>query len=199
MLAFDDYMNSSKRTLVYGIKLSSLEILTDTHTHDKRLTLLHFIVQTIKERFSDVKRFGTHLQAVEKAAQVSLQNIQIDVENLTCGLDNAKNELVIYQTTKNVETRPSEEFLNIAQDKIDRLVKDPKSAQDSLNQCVESFAHHENEERKRLAREATATLDRLSKRQINKPSQLIIRMFGVFATSILNIYFLGLFLSELKL
>ncbi|CAF1162847.1 unnamed protein product [Adineta steineri] len=190
MLAFDDYMNSSKRTLVYGIKLSSLEIvnlrffpvfisvdclfyqLTDTHTHDKRLTLLHFIVQTIKERFSDVKRFGTHLQAVEKAAQVSLQNIQIDVENLTCGLDNAKNELVIYQTTKNVETRPSEEFLNIAQDKIDRLVKDPKSAQDSLNQCVESFAHHENEERKRLAREATATLDRLSKRQINKPSQV---------------------------
>ncbi|CAF1346854.1 unnamed protein product [Adineta steineri] len=72
----------------------------------------------------------------------------------------------------NVETRPLEEFLNIDQDKIDRLVKDAKSAQDSLNQCVESF------ERKRLAREAAAALDRPNKRQINKPSQKHIDSVG---------------------
>ncbi|CAF0872036.1 unnamed protein product [Adineta steineri] len=196
VLAFGNYMNSSKRGPVYGFKLSSLEILTDTRTHDKRLTLLHFIVQTIEERFPDIGRFDTDLQAVEKAAQVSLENIQIDVQDLTRGLDNAKKELVIRQTMKNVETRPLEEFLNIAQDKIDRLVKDAKSAQDSFNQCVEYFgepprtqtpsnffstfvkfqrayqqAHHENEERKRLAREAAATLERPNKRQINKRSQ----------------------------
>ncbi len=40
---------------------------------------------------------------------------------------------------QNVETRPLEDFLNIAQDKIDRLIKDAKLAQDSFNQCVEYF------------------------------------------------------------
>ncbi|UJR33234.1 hypothetical protein I4U23_020689 [Adineta vaga] len=202
VLAFGNYMNSSKRGPVYGFKLASLEILTDTRTHDKRLTLLHFIVQTIEERFTDVSRFDADLQAVEKAAQVSLENIQIDVQDLTRGLDNAKKELVIRQTMKNAETRPLEEFLSVAQDKIDRLVKDAKSAQDAFNQCVEYFddclipgetprtqtpsnffstfvkfqrayqqARHDNAERKRLAREAAATLERPNKRTINKRSQ----------------------------
>ncbi len=40
---------------------------------------------------------------------------------------------------QNVETRPLEDFLNIAKDKIDRLIKDAKLAQDSFNQCVEYF------------------------------------------------------------
>lgn len=43
--------------------------LSDTRTHDKRLTLLHFIVQTIDEKFPDLIRFDNDLQAVEKAAQ----------------------------------------------------------------------------------------------------------------------------------
>ena len=86
-----------------------------------------------------------------------MENIQIDVQDLTRGLDNAKKELVIRQTmkeghgreilssierflcSKNVETRPLEEFLNIAQAKVDRLIKDAKSAQESFNQCVEYF------------------------------------------------------------
>ncbi|CAF5144559.1 unnamed protein product, partial [Rotaria sp. Silwood1] len=70
---------------------------------------------------------------------VSLENVQIDVQDLTRGLDNAKKELVIRQTMKNVEIRSLEEFINIVQDKIDRLVKDAKLAQDAFNQCVEYF------------------------------------------------------------
>ncbi|CAF3719444.1 unnamed protein product [Rotaria socialis] len=196
ILAFGNYMNSSKRGPVYGFKLASLEILTDTRTHDKRLTLLHYITQTIEERFPDVLYFHTDLQAIEKAAQVSLENVQTDVQDLTRGLDNAKKELSVRQTMKNVEIRSLEEFINFAQDRIDRLVKDAKSAQDVFNQCVEYFgeaprtqtpsnffsiivkfqrafqqAHNENEERKRLAREAAATLDRPNKRQITKRSQ----------------------------
>ncbi len=51
--------------------------LTDTRTHDKRLTLLHFIVETIEERFPDIGRFDTDLQAVEKAAQGNKQTLSL--------------------------------------------------------------------------------------------------------------------------
>lgn len=40
---------------------------------------------------------------------------------------------------KNVEIRSLDEFIHQAQEKIDRLVKDAKSAQDAFNQCVEYF------------------------------------------------------------
>jgi hypothetical protein len=43
-----------------------------------------------------------------------------------------------------VEIRSLEEFINLTQEKIDRLVKDAKVAQDSFNQCVEYFGN-ENE------------------------------------------------------
>ncbi|CAF5105808.1 unnamed protein product, partial [Rotaria magnacalcarata] len=69
----------------------------------------------------------------------SLENVQTDVQDLTRGLDNAKRELSVRQTMKNVEIRSLEEFINFAQDRIDRLVKDAKSAQDVFNQCVEYF------------------------------------------------------------
>ncbi|CAF3954824.1 unnamed protein product, partial [Adineta steineri] len=197
VLAFGNYMNSSKRGPAYGFKLASLEILSDTRTHDKRLTLLHFIVQTVEERFHDITNFDNELKSAEKAAQVSLENIQIDVQDLTRGLDNAKKELVIRQTMKNVETRPLEDFLNVAQAKIDRLIKDAKLAQDSFNQCVEYYgetprtqnpsnffsvfvkfqrayqqARIDNEERTRLAREAALINDKpTNKRSVNKRSQ----------------------------
>jgi hypothetical protein len=197
VLAFGNYMNSSKRGPAYGFKLASLEILSDTRTHDKRLTLLHYIVQTVQERFSDISNFDNELKCAEKAAQVSLENIQIDVQDLTRGLDNAKKELVIRQTMKNVETRPLEDFLHIAQDKIDRLIKDAKLAQEAFNQCVEYFgetprtqnpsnffsvfvkfqrayqqARIDNDERTRLAREAASINDKpLNKRATNKRTQ----------------------------
>ncbi|CAF0846192.1 unnamed protein product, partial [Didymodactylos carnosus] len=197
ILAFGNYMNSSKRGPVYGFKLNSLEILSDTRTHDKRLTLLHYIVQTIQERFSDVANFDSDLKIVEKAAQVSLENIQIDVQDLTRGLDLTKKELAIRQTMKNVEIRLLEDFLFLTQDKVDRLTKDAKNAQETFSQCVEYFgetprsqtpsnffsvfvkfqrafqqARIDNDERNRLAREATLERPVNTKRTLNKRSQL---------------------------
>lgn len=91
--------------------------MNETRTHDKRLTLLHFIVQTIEERFPDLIQFDQDFQSIEKAAQgettrrtneksfnsfrlVSLENIQTDVQDLTRGLENARKELVIRQNLK---------------------------------------------------------------------------------------------------
>ncbi len=45
-----------------------------------------------------------------------------------------------------MEIRSLEEFINLAQEKIDRLVKDAKVAQDSFNQCVEYFGKENTSE-----------------------------------------------------
>ena len=42
--------------------------LVDAKSHDKKMTLLHFIVDTVKTRFPTVANFETELRFMEKAS-----------------------------------------------------------------------------------------------------------------------------------
>ncbi|KAB0399203.1 hypothetical protein E2I00_006261 [Balaenoptera physalus] len=55
ILALGNYMNSSKRGAVYGFKLQSLDLLLDTKSTDRKMTLLHFIALT--EAYNAVVRY----------------------------------------------------------------------------------------------------------------------------------------------
>uniref|UniRef100_A0A8C0KP21 Formin like 3 n=1 Tax=Canis lupus dingo TaxID=286419 RepID=A0A8C0KP21_CANLU len=68
ILALGNYMNSSKRGAVYGFKLQSLDLLLDTKSTDRKMTLLHFIALTVKEKYPDLANFWHELHFVEKAA-----------------------------------------------------------------------------------------------------------------------------------
>lgn len=69
ILAFGNYLNSSKRGPAYGFKLQSLDTLMDTKSTDKRISLLHYIVSTIRRNFPDLLNFESELLYIEKAAQ----------------------------------------------------------------------------------------------------------------------------------
>ena len=40
----------------------------DTKTADKKLTLMHFLVDTVQEKFPDILNFDAELRFIEKAA-----------------------------------------------------------------------------------------------------------------------------------
>lgn len=69
ILAFGNYLNSSKRGPAYGFKLQSLDTLMDTKSTDKRVSLLHYIVRTIRQNFPELMNFDTELLYIDKAAQ----------------------------------------------------------------------------------------------------------------------------------
>ena len=130
VLAFGNYMNSSKRGPVYGFKLQSLEAvlnllfkilnfnstfalfqLLDTKSQDKKQTLLHFIVQTIYNKFPELVSLESEFTFVDKAATgqlvlindlihlmnylsllVSLENVQFDMNELEKGMKNTRKE-----------------------------------------------------------------------------------------------------------
>ena len=68
ILAIGNYMNSSKRGPAYGFKLSSLDTLCDTKSADKKISVLHYIQETIKSKFPDLNAFDAELRFVDKAA-----------------------------------------------------------------------------------------------------------------------------------
>lgn len=51
-----------------GICLCVFLQLTDTKSNDKKISLLHFIVMTIEQKFPEVRNFEADLQHVEKAS-----------------------------------------------------------------------------------------------------------------------------------
>lgn len=64
-----NYMNSSKRGPAYGFKLSSLDSLCDTKSAKKKLSLLHYIQETVRVKFSDLNNFDAELRGTDTAAQ----------------------------------------------------------------------------------------------------------------------------------
>jgi hypothetical protein len=61
---------------------------------------LHFIVQTVTEKFPDITNFDSELTFIDKAAMVSLENIQFDMNELEKGMKNTRKEYEIRLESK---------------------------------------------------------------------------------------------------
>nr|CAI5851444.1 unnamed protein product [Callosobruchus analis] len=141
ILAFGNYLNSSKRGPAYGFKLQSLDTLLDTKSTDKRLCLLHYIVATIRQKFPELLNFDSELHYIEKAAVVSLENINTDVAELEKGMEAVRREAEIRGRGGGGGcSLVVKDFLANAEDKLRRLKADAKAAQEAFRECVEYFA-----------------------------------------------------------
>ncbi|XP_052770325.1 formin-like protein isoform X2 [Mya arenaria] len=138
ILAFGNYMNSAKRGAVYGFKLQSLDMLMDTKTADKKLTLMHFLVDTVQLRFSDILNFESELRFIEKAALVSMENMTTDIHMLEKGMDLTRKEFELRRGSRD-QPMILKDFLANSEDKLRKLLSDAKTAQDAYSRVVEYF------------------------------------------------------------
>ena len=67
-VAFEDFVLSGNRDVHLTLIVAFTSQLLDTKSQDKKMTLLHFIVQTVKEKFPEIANFDTELRYIEKAA-----------------------------------------------------------------------------------------------------------------------------------
>ncbi|KAL1137587.1 hypothetical protein AAG570_009286 [Ranatra chinensis] len=140
VLAFGNYLNSAKRGPAYGFKLQSLDTLLDTKSNDKRICLLHYVVDTIKEKFPEIMNFDSELMYIDKASMgkyehvlVSLENIVADLAELEKGMEAVKRE------SEGRKERILKDFLANSEDKLRRLRCDTRTAQEVFRTCVEYF------------------------------------------------------------
>ncbi|XP_017128396.1 formin-like protein isoform X3 [Drosophila elegans] len=137
VLAFGNYLNSNKRGPAYGFKLQSLDTLIDTKSTDKRSSLLHYIVATIRAKFPELLNFESELYGTDKAASVALENVVADVQELEKGMDLVRKEADL--RVKGVQTHILRDFLNNSEDKLKKIKSDLRHAQEAFKECVEYF------------------------------------------------------------
>ncbi|XP_019714625.1 formin-like protein 2 [Hippocampus comes] len=127
-------MNSSKRGAVYGFKLQSLDLLLDTKSTDRKITLLHYIANVVKEKYTQVSFFYNELHYVEKAAAVSLDNVLLDVKELQRGMELTKREYSMHGHNTMLK-----DFIAHNESKLKKLQDDAKIAQDAFDEAVKFY------------------------------------------------------------
>jgi hypothetical protein len=137
VLAFGNYLNSSKRGPAYGFRLQSLDTLLDTKSTDKKISLLHYIVATIRQKFPDLMSFDSEFFCIDKASQVSLENVIADVNELEKGMEIVRKEVTA--AGKNTQCVVLKDFLSNSEDKLKKISADTKVAQQSFKECLEYF------------------------------------------------------------
>ncbi|XP_059812035.1 formin-like protein 3 isoform X3 [Hypanus sabinus] len=137
ILALGNYMNSSKRGAVYGFKLQSLDLLSDTKSTDRKLTLLHYIAIIVKRKYSNIATFWSELHYIEKAATVSLENVLLDVKEMGQNMELVKRESSMHEHNMVLK-----DFLSQNEGKLEKLQRDSKTAQATYNKVVEYFGEN---------------------------------------------------------
>ncbi|KAM6973612.1 LOW QUALITY PROTEIN: disheveled-associated activator of morphogenesis 1 [Aplochiton taeniatus] len=94
VLAFGNYMNKGQRGNAYGFKVSSLNKIADTKSSiDKNITLLHYMITILEQKYPKVAVFQEDLQSVPEAAKVNMTELEKDINNLKSGLKSVETEL----------------------------------------------------------------------------------------------------------
>ncbi|KAJ8365998.1 hypothetical protein SKAU_G00148290 [Synaphobranchus kaupii] len=144
ILAFGNYMNSSKRDSAYGFRLQSLDLLLDTKSTDRKQTLLHFIANIIQKKYPELATFHSELRFVDKAGQVSLDSILQDVRSLEKGMEVARKEFLVQD-----DNLVLKDFIKNSSEMLDSLIKDGRTAQEAYASAAYKQAEQENEQKRK--------------------------------------------------
>jgi len=144
ILAFGNYMNSSKKGSAYGFKMSSLDNLTITKSSDKKTTIVNYIVDVVNAKYPELKGFEAELKFIDKASQFSLENIMTDVMELEKGMKLTLKELSARQnappnSAKTARTMALKDFCDEANKKLEKLKNDATNTKTIYCDCLEHF------------------------------------------------------------
>ncbi|CAG4949456.1 unnamed protein product [Parnassius apollo] len=83
LLLLGNYMNTgSNNAGAYGFEISFLTKLTATKDLENKQTLLHYLVATLESKFPDCLSFAEEMPHIDRAARVSLENVQKSLKKM---------------------------------------------------------------------------------------------------------------------
>lgn len=149
ILAFGNYMNSTKKGPCYGFRLQSLDSLTTTKSTDKKQTIVHYLAELVAKNYPDLKNFDSEMACLDKAAQFSLENVMTDMRELEKGMEVTRRELENRLGTPNAKDRAKvaqnsalKEFVDRAQEQLRALRLEANRAEALFRDCAEYFGEN---------------------------------------------------------
>lgn len=125
LLLLGNYMNTgSNNAGAYGFEISFLTKLTATKDLENKQTLLHYLVDTIETKFPDVLNFAEEMPHIDRAARVSMENLQKSLkkmENDIRALETDLNNSRVQQNPDDLFNENMSSFAKEAREQCDLL------------------------------------------------------------------------------
>lgn len=139
VLAFGNYMNKGQRGNAYGFKINSLNKIADTKSSmDRSITLLHYLITVLEQRYPKVMKFSEELDNVPGAAKVNMTELEKEIGNLRSGLKLVEAELQ-YQQAQSSQG-PLDKFIPVVSQFITVATFSFSEVEELLNEAKELFA-----------------------------------------------------------
>lgn len=139
VLAFGNYMNKGQRGNAYGFKINSLNKIADTKSSiDRSITLLHYLITVLEQKYPKVMKFSEELDNVPKAAKVNMTELEKEIGNLRSGLKLIEAELQHQQAQSS--QGPVDKFIPVVSQFITVATFSFSEVEESLSEAKELFA-----------------------------------------------------------
>uniref|UniRef100_A0A671QJS9 Disheveled-associated activator of morphogenesis 1-like n=1 Tax=Sinocyclocheilus anshuiensis TaxID=1608454 RepID=A0A671QJS9_9TELE len=144
VLAFGNYMNKGQRGNAFGFKVSSLNKIADTKSSiDKNVTLLHYLITILEQKYPKVSRIHEDLHNVPESAKVNMTELEKDINNLRTGLKSVETELEYQksqpQTYGDKFVSVVSQFITVAGFSFSEVEDSLQDAKDLFEKAVKHF------------------------------------------------------------
>ncbi|KAJ0062979.1 hypothetical protein NL108_010283, partial [Boleophthalmus pectinirostris] len=138
VLAFGNYMNKGQRGNAYGFRINSLNKIADTKSSiDKSVTLLHYLITVLEQKYPKVMTFTEDLKNVPEAAKVNMTELEKEIGSLRSGLKLVESELQHRQSQSS--QGPVDKFIPVVSQFITVATFSFSEVEESLSEAKELF------------------------------------------------------------
>ncbi|XP_034249278.1 formin-J isoform X3 [Thrips palmi] len=120
-----------------GVKLSSLQKLTDIRANKPGMHLIHYVAMQAEKKRKDLLRFTDDLTALEDATKTTVEQIQNDINALDVRIKKIKKQVELQSTDSDIKSQMAE-FLQMAEREVLGLQKDMEELE-SLRRSLADF------------------------------------------------------------
>ncbi|XP_065209614.1 inverted formin-2 isoform X2 [Planococcus citri] len=106
-----------------GVKLSSLQKLTDIRANKPGMNLIHYVAMQIEKKRKDLMRFTDDMSALEDAAKTTVEQLQNEVQALENRIQKIKKQVELPSTENEIKDQ-MRDFLKIAEQEVSTLQHD---------------------------------------------------------------------------
>ncbi|XP_028145731.1 protein diaphanous isoform X2 [Diabrotica virgifera virgifera] len=143
ILLMGNYMNTgSKNAQAFGFEMSFLTKLTSTKDVSNKQTLLHYITETIENKFPDLLNFYDEMPHIDQASRVSLDTIQKALQQMDTSIRNLKTDLTNNRVPQSEEDKfleVMEKFAEEAREQCDIMQKMLKKVENLYSDLAEYY------------------------------------------------------------
>ncbi|XP_059488775.1 inverted formin-2 isoform X2 [Neocloeon triangulifer] len=120
-----------------GVKLSSLQKLTDIRANKPGMNLLHFVAMQAQKKNEELLRFPDQLTVLEEATKTSVEQLQNDINTLDARIQKIKKQIELPSTEVEIKDQMTE-FLQFAEEAI-TMLKQLMTQLDSVKKVLSEY------------------------------------------------------------